>query len=470
MKQLLSVLAFCMIIFVSCGGDADDLIIEDKGINVDEVIIIDISDQDISNEDEYIDERHLRVTHDINQLRNFILARHPRFTQNRFLQNREYMDEEENILMLQEFNESIDAILENVHYLSEDDIIIEIQRTFSILKDNHLFFDEFAYLTTRYRYPIAFRWLDDGFYLLGSHAEYSEALNLRLNAVNGVVIDTILEEFSRLWSVENIYDTRFILMQTLGSPMLLNILTGNEGESVYSFMNGNGYNLEIRPGNVFNTSDQVELEYFINEMVDNRADGESSPGLSNDWNILVNNGILHIIVPRWSGGFDVFPELRNIFENNEIRAVIIDARYNGGGFSGGTYSAFFDTIFESAPPDSVFYFMNHGTFSAGIINGSHLAGRGAVLVGQPSGQNVTFFGFYGTTSFMPVVLRYSGWTIRIPNRIATIRDYSDYLEISDDGILMPHVLIDTTIHDWINNRDPLFNYVLSVVDNIERAD
>ena len=466
MKQLLPVLAFCIIIFVSCGGDADDLIIEDKDINVDEVIIIDISNQDISNEAEYIDERHLRLTHDINQLRNFILTRHPRFTQNRFMQNREYMDEEENILMLQEFNESIDVLLENIHYLSEDDIIIEIQRALSVLKDNHIFFNEFIYLI-RYRYPVIFSWLDDGFYLLASHAEYSEALNLRLNAVNGVAIDTILDEFSRLWCVENIYDTRFRLGMTLGSPILLNLLTGNEGESVYSFICENGYNLEIRPGNVFNTLEQVEFEYFMNEMADNRADGESSPGLSNDWTISVNNGVLHIIVPRWSGGLDVLPELRNVFENNEIRAVIIDARYNGGGFFGDTYSSFFDIIFESAPPDTVFYFMNHGTLSASIINGSNLAGRGAVLVGQPSGQNVTFFGFYGGVSLMPVVLRYSGWTISVPNMVSTIRDYSDYLEISGDGILMPHVLINTTIHDWINNRDPLFDYVLSVVDNIE---
>lgn len=401
-------------------------------------------------------------TEDIEQFRTHVVRWHPRFANNTINRLQENLD------IREAFDNSLDMLLENLDDMSEFDIYVELQRTVSLLKDNHFFFTGFAGYDAGLRvtrYPAQFAYLSDGVYIIRTNADNASILNSRLVAIGGVNVYEALERFTAFWSVENKYDARYQFALMLNSASVLRAIGLSDGESVtYSFENGESITLS--------QTEQWERLFTTlrwlppASLVDNRAEGETPLFLQyfrqNLWHEFnEENGILYISIRGWvpdvQGTFA--RAVRNTFDNNDIKAVIIDARSNPGG-DANQFTNLFVHMAHNLPEGRLFYFVNEGSNSGSLGAAYALENMGAVIVGQPLAQNSTFFWFGSSQS----VLRLENSRMEITPPPTLFSALQFYQREPADGIFRPHVLLEYTIDDWVNNYDPFFKYVLSQLE------
>lgn len=426
------------------------------------------------------EERVRQWTYDIEQVRRQVLTIHPKFTDSRV------SDLERNINMRAAFDASLSALADSVDTLTDFEVSLGIQRALALLEDSHLAFDgqghgvSFANSLRQDRYPLTFQWLSDGFYLLHVHRDFSDALNHKLFAVNGIGVEALFAEIGSFWGVENIYNARTVFAFFLSKPGILYAIGAAEGRDVtFTFVGTDGewFDITLTESDIFFVEDWwLDNRLLSEDMVYERMTGAMpfmyrDPHINHWYEYMEAYGILYIRIRAYFpfGDSEVdfiqtFEAVETLLATNHVNAVVIDARGNGGGDSR-LYIPHFEMIAAHTPTGRLFYFMDEGSFSASLVAAAELYRLGAVFVGKPSGQLTEFYS-YSTVTGVPrdqrfwTTLRYSGYTLAVPNTFHTLRDVgiAPY-----DLILRPHVLIDSTIDDWINNRDPLLDYVISLV-------
>jgi hypothetical protein len=319
-----------------------------------------------------------------------------------------------------------------------------------------------------------FRWLYDGFYLLRAHKDFSAALNHRLIAVNGMCVDDVFAYFTDFWSVENVYGARYSFVYCLMQPDMLNaleIISGREATFTFATVNDEMLNITVSEEHIIFNRDLWCVQWkTMPDIVYYRAAGDIPlthryPAIRN-WQIFLEEyGLLYIRINAfWS--FDrcftqTFNGATNILRIRDVQTVVIDARGNGGGDEN-PYLRHFQTIANYTPPGRLFYLIDEGTFSAAALAAGYLYRLGATLVGQPSRQLTEFYAYSvyitsGETHPRFVVkLRYSDYALAVPNVFHTVD--MDTIN-SPDLILRPHILIAATIDDWVNNRDPVLDFI-----------
>lgn len=432
---------------------------------------------------------NLRWISGIRRLRSTVLEIHPRFAHDELAQR------PENIERRRSFNEGIDALLTALPLLTEFEVVTEVQRIIAILEDNHTLFAGFHFdLTSNLesvligdRYPILFKMFDDGWYLVHSVEEYAHALNLKLTKINGVPVEEAFITFARFWSSENIYDARSAFASYLNAPGLLMALCVADGDlAVYTFTDGRNdeFDIVLATTYPFSFGRDSPLSFDTVELTDMRDAGEQPLFLMEDYpdqwyEYIEPHNVLYLRINRFHGdswqNFD--QSVRDIFEQNDIIAVIIDLRDNPGGqyipevlydtfthpdmvrSNSGSRHLLFEHLAENAPVGGVYCFTNEGSRSASLIAAAHLRSMGAVIVGQPLGQNMEFFAGIDIGVTMDFFQKY---LLTISGTLITTRYLG--IEPSADNVFRPDVPIAYTIADWVNNRDPLLEYVLEMLD------
>ena len=469
---------------------------------------------------------------DIDQFRTFVLETHPKFADENLANIERHME------MRMAFNDSIDTLIADVQNLNDFEILVSMQRAAAILEDNH-----FCVLSAQLAekeeievYPVGFRFLSDGFYLLTTIERFESALNHRLVSVSGRHIDDVFADFISLWSVENVYHARSAFARMIGNPLLLDAMNLREDEQViFALEDLNGNTTQI----TLNTTDKVSMDTLTAVSFpifhkDSRAEGDlplfmdirGYAGNGHNWfEVIAEYDILYIRLEMYmqnadleTGAFAPFSQdVISAFEESSPRTVIIDARHNPGG-DNAYLAELFEFLAENTASGMLFHFVDEGSMSASLLGAAHLKSLGAVLVGQPLGQNTVFYGFHtvshidggvhfsdldfiegleldeyvqigvgkdvypyfevlevtvreilemvegggsegGDASSSPhLTLRHSGLHISVPNMTLSAPDLFG-LDL-DFYALRPDVLIEYTIQDWIYNRDPLLAYVI----------
>ncbi|MCL1936742.1 MAG: stalk domain-containing protein [Defluviitaleaceae bacterium] len=174
------------------------------------------------------------------------------------------------------------------------------------------------------------------------------------------------------------------------------------------------------------------------------------------------------------------PALLQVIAENDVQAIVVDARNNGGG-DPAAFIDMFKTLSQSVDEGRLFYFINGYSYSATSIATRIISQMGAVIVGEPLGQNAIFYGIASDGADSPyfpyVTLTNSNLTIRIPNVVAHIESEtfgfevygltgqaSDYIENSPNFefyTIRPDVQVIHTIEHWANNEDPVLNHVIN---------
>jgi len=417
------------------------------------------------------EERHRRWLVDLEQFSTHLFNTFPKFT------FPELAERERNVEMGIAFTAAIDALGAKVPELTDLEIKVEMQRALALFRDGHTLFDakgngrDFINTLRYNRYPLLFQWIYDGFYLLHTHRDFAEAINLQLVAVDGMEIERIFAIFDDFWSTENIYHARDIFTRFLMRPDMMNTLGVIDGrDAVFSFANPDGGTVDITV-----TADYVFFDEAVwsrdwihgENILHGRAAGalpltHHYPEVNNWYAVLVEYNLLYIRIHGfWPFDWDfaqTFDDVEATIRDNHIQRVVIDARGNGGG-NLEPYSPHFHTIAEIVPAGGLFYLLDFGTFSAAAVAAAELYSLGAILMGSPSGQNTDFYANAFDTGDAPywTTLRYSGYTFAVPNRFHTLADFGIN---PPDLILRPHVHIEPTIDDWVNSHDPVLAYIL----------
>jgi len=435
---------------------------------------------------------------DVVAFREHVLNSHPKFNDPQVM----YLPH--NIEIGTVFRGKIDDLLIRIPYMSDLEIKKELQRSLVHFNDNHSSFGWYAWRGNLFRtgirkkpftrgfmedmfieqYPLSFSWFTDGFYLYKAHEDFSYALNHRLIAVNGFPIDEVFEKYTSFISVENIYGARAAFRHYINRPGFLNAFGVTDGvETIYTFLGSMGEPFDIVLRHTYRQS--LDFSDFVDiimptlpvVLVDSRAEGELPLFQQNNrsafWYIFMEDlGLFYMRINAHFVSHDIsqpynFDLLFKIFDLIEeyargIDMIIVDSRNNGGGAYIPELHLLFESMANTVNKGQLFYFMNERTSSSALLSAGYMYSLGAVIVGQPSGQNMTFYGFSGNRRRgTEIILPYSRQVLEVPDTLAKLQDYG--LPPTDDLIFRPHVIINYTIGDWINNRDPYFDFVLDLI-------
>jgi len=433
------------------------------------------------------DEHTRKWSYDIQQFRNHIFAHHAKFN---VYPN---INLPRNIAMGEAIDTAAIALLGSVPYLDDFSIKMEIQRIAAILRDNHFIPWQLQHEPTAY--PLEFRWLANGFYLIATNEQHTAALSQKVTAINNEPIDDVFEMYYHLMSVENIYDARYRLAAQMRYPAVIRALGLYQDGTVYSFNNGICIALTA--------NHEIEFEFGITEVsfggeVHGRIPIQlpvqslhanytplflstpDIPGASVRWHTFIEDtGILYIrlhdynhsIIGFWiedgilhrdsttpDGPARPFNRMvRDTFDANDVRAVVIDARGNPGGYV--DHYSLFRFLSENVESGMLFHFFDEGSLSASLWAGDYLERLGAISVGQPMGQATEFYYFHGSASpAWDINLNYSRLNMRVPNRVWSA--HPDIIANHEGNIFRPQVLIPHMIYDWVRGHDPLMAYVV----------
>ncbi|MCL1996599.1 MAG: hypothetical protein FWG63_10365 [Defluviitaleaceae bacterium] len=173
--------------------------------------------------------------------------------------------------------------------------------------------------------------------------------------------------------------------------------------------------------------------------------------------------------------WEVNPRIVELFESGSVNAAIVDVRNNDGG-DPNHFFGLFRYLADNTDSDMLFHFANGSSRSASLVTTMFMYYLGALFVGEPPAQNTIFHGMvWGHDEFPTpdIVLEYSGMYISISNLPAHIESeevgfahtanaVERFVEMTPNFefyAFRPHVLIEFTIEHWINNVDPLLEYV-----------
>ncbi|MCL1936286.1 MAG: hypothetical protein FWF57_07945 [Defluviitaleaceae bacterium] len=186
----------------------------------------------------------------------------------------------------------------------------------------------------------------------------------------------------------------------------------------------------------------------------------------------------------WESNFIIHPDIIEAVEQGIVNTVIIEGRGNGGG----TISHFlslYTFLQDNIEDGRLFYFTDGGSFSAGSVTAVVLSYLGFTIVGEPAGQNTIF---HGTNALIVEdrpfnhTLNHSEIYVRVPNSLASLESntthYLGRLGTSAENFLekfpdfefyavFPEIEILLTLDNWINNEDPVLNYVIDKLNLLE---
>lgn len=404
---------------------------------------------------DYINERHRQWVHDITYFRNLVFRRHPRFVTHfswftGAIKEPRVADRELNAEIGTDFNEALIALTQEAPYLTDFEILIRLQMSIALLRDNHSSFES-AFFNEYYPlYPFWFMWSGDNIYLTITHQNYEHVLNHRLVGINDTPVEEILEKIEALIPSENQYHIRisYAVSGYLNTPEILQALgISDETQTRYTFVNFQGAEMVVYP-----TVYLIDEGVWVTFPDDNIPLFQQEPD-SDMWYVLLETGMLYVRISAFRDSRDnrdwvlLFARLQRAVDNYDVQTLVVDLRDNPGGFPTHTLM---ELIGNNVP--EVYTFINEGSTSASLVTAAHLASLGAVTVGQPSAQGLVFY--TGGEHELP----YSGYRFRLSDQIidlpARFNMYSP-----PDLVFRPDILIDYTIEDWMNNRDPFLEFV-----------
>jgi len=403
-------------------------------------------------------------------LRDFIFAQHPRFIDGIFQRSliftaNRYSDQFSDVYYQQLLNqqEEIRAaiydmtseLINEIPNKTEREIIVELQRIFARLKDNHSIFLDFQELKLEEAYPLRFKLLGDELYLVASSEEFSAFLGYRLISVNNVAIEDIATKYLRYGNIENIYATKPGVEMFISSPIMLEVLkVADSDENTFTLLSKDGNEVDLTPQVLQNEEEEFVFIRDRQLLLRNQNADKVK------WFVLLEDEeILYIRFNQFhrEEGISLRREVANFLETNEnnISAAIIDARYNPGGFQQYTMSVFYH-LNNNIPADRIFYFMNESSTSGSTLAAGFMYMRGATIIGRPSGQGITFF----VGGIPDLELNYSELRFTVSSGVRSTWEHGYH---ADDNIIRPHVLINYTLDDWVNARDLSLEYVINLL-------
>jgi len=410
---------------------------------------------------------------DIRQLRRHVLWNHPYFA------NPALFNLPKSIETGLAFDELLNALIYQLPYLSEFEVLAEIERANALFGTSSFGFWAFGQAIDDW-FPFTTRWLDDGLYVLSSCVTLRHMLNHRIVGINGIPLDEVLDAAMPLLVGANDAQRRSRFAFFARSPMFMQVIGLGDGQQItYNLVStaGTAVDLHLR-------ADQMPPGVAWTSLHANNATPPLHQTRDADiWHeYLEEYGILYFrfVTPSPSllnqnPGVSPIPDantIHRIITTYELNAIVVDMRNPNA--SGDILRASVRTMFNNfglhAPEGRLFVLIDENIgFYTGVESALHLESLGAILIGQQSQHPLTAFEADwrgvapgGSPDWM-ATLYHSDATISVLTRPISM-NLSGTTREFPDNVLTPHIHINAmTIDDWYHSRDLWMDIVLEQI-------
>jgi hypothetical protein len=350
----------------------------------------------------------------------------------------------------EEFKNGINELKGQLNQINDAEIKVSLSQIVASIGDAHTSIN----FSAEKMFPLEFYWFNDGIYLINTSEDYKDFKYKKLKKINNKDINEIIERISLVVSHENEAILKSQIPLRIALPELLkglNIIENVES-ATFTFEDNSEKSINVKA---------LDGEEVFENIFGKDREGENIPlymqnkdkyywfkHLEDKKTVYFNYSQCMEIKEKPFKEFSA--ELMNVINTKGVEKLIIDIRNNGGGNSM-ILENLINEIGKSElnKKGKLFVIIGRRTFSSAILNAIELNNNtDAIFVGEPTGGKPNHYG--EVKSF------------ELPNNKITVRYSSKYFKNYDKDMdtLVPDKNIELTIEDYINNVDPVLEYIL----------
>jgi uncharacterized protein (TIGR03437 family) len=313
-------------------------------------------------------------------------------------------------LSVADFNRAVSALQSQIPTLTDAQFYVGLAQLVAMAGDAHTYVDLVvsAGSTLGFQsFPLFFRWLDDGIFVTGASADYSQAIGTRVIAVGGTPIDQVVQMLGTTIPYENTQWLHYRVQQYLRVQQILEGLgivpVSPASPFTFADMAGNQFTLQVATGNQpLNYApdpslgpeplflQHVFLNYWYTYVAPLRLLYFGYASCNNDT----------------SNPFPAFAaSLLQTLSSNPVDTLVFDFRGNAGGDSS-VINPLINGLEQltprllANPAFRAYLLIDKGTFSSGLDDAMYIkslalssgGGTWLVVTGEPSGGKPTHYG------------------------------------------------------------------------------
>ncbi|MCP4181464.1 MAG: hypothetical protein GY756_27185, partial [bacterium] len=351
-----------------------------------------------------------------------------------------------------EFKNDIDSLRKYSGELEDYQIVIGLMKIISKIGDGHTGISIPDYISNKF--PFWVEELEDGFFVTAVVDSHSEIFMKEITHINGTEISEVKEKLKTVIAYENEYDLKHRKSQYVMYGDILYDLGLSDSLSQVILTLKNFSDVTIRSTYEYNS---VLSAYY----------GDDLPVCNQNFedyywhSLLQEEKVLYIQYNRCSEmenlSFNSFNnEIMTLLdENTNIQKIIIDLRYNFGGLS-----SIINPLVEGLTrriddigKENVYLVIGRQTYSSGVINSYDLIDAiNPIIIGEPAGNKPNHYGHPSN--------------FELPNSKIKVLYSTRYITNTNRNInaLVPDIHIGISSEDLLQKRDPVVDYVLSLVE------
>ncbi|MCD6516588.1 MAG: peptidase S41 [Candidatus Aminicenantes bacterium] len=351
-----------------------------------------------------------------------------------------------------EFQTQIKELKTQLPSMALDEILVGLMRIIASVGDSHT--------TLGYRpqqaLPLMLYWFKDGIAILNTTAEYKGILYGKITAIGGKPIEDIIDSLATIIPHENEAQVKNMIPNLLTDTLILHgmklIPSQNTASLTVLTTSGTTVTLDMKPLSfsskpewLVDTSDESDAPLYLK----NRRLFYWYEILPDSQTLFFKyNSCKNIKGEPFS---DFVKTLFDTADAEKVRRIVIDLRHNGGGNSG-IFAPFLEEL-KKRPKflkkGSLYVLIGRRTFSSAILNAIDLKKQTpAIFLGEPTGGKPNHYG--------------EVQTFRLPQSGLPVTYSVKYFRVIDDDpdSLMPDILIEPRISEYLKKLDPVLNFVL----------
>jgi hypothetical protein len=352
-----------------------------------------------------------------------------------------------------EFQAQIDELKTKLSSMGQQEILVGLMKIIASIGDSHT---TLGYRSQR-ALPLMLYWFKDGIAILNTTAEFEEILYGKITGLGNKSIDDVVAALAAVIPHENEAQVKNNIPNVLTDTLVLQslkLIPSQESASLTVLTkSGRKVTVEMKPLSfsskpqwLIDASDEKDVPLYIR----NR-------GLFYWYEIFPDSQTLFFQYNSCKNMTEeTFPEfVKKLFyaaDTENVKRIVIDLRHNGGGNSG----IFAPFLFELKKRPrfmqngNIYVLIGRRTFSSAILNAVDLRKQTpALFAGEPTGGKPNHYG--------------EVQMLFLPNSRLPVTYSVKYFQVLDDDpdSLIPDILVERRLSDYLNKSDPVLKSVLA---------
>ena len=372
----------------------------------------------------------------------------------------------------EEFDAAVEKLYEDIPGMQDHEVLVGISRLIASFKYGHTRVGFSDSPVPLHFFPLSMYHFNDGIYVEGVHKDYEEALGAKVLAIEGSPIKEVLEAVYPVVPVENEQFFKAYGVLYAMSPEILHAqgITNELKMTIQLTLEKGGKSYDVK----VKAQEGLDMPLQYGHMKANE-----------DWLQARNSDKTPLYLKRLDTiyYYEYLPEEKTVYvrqsqiqddpsediptfyakvfdfiENSDVEKLVIDVRLNGGG-NNYKNKPVITGIIETEKinePGKLFVIIGRRTFSAcqNLVN--ELSNyTEAIFVGEPTAENINFYG--------------DNRLVELPNtKLKTYLSFAwwqDKPQWEGGPWTAPHLAIDMSFDQYVNNEDPVLQAALDFEDN-----